>query len=997
MAKGKSKTKGLSTNTEPEKTEILSAYGDNADTNKPQAEEKDLHDLLRDIELQYEEEESKRKKGRKKHSKKQELENKELSDADEPDSIPNQKLSVNKSKPKKASKSQKHEKPENKIDDTDFKKEEAIQNNDQVNSSELVGNLAKIKVHPDVDSVKSQQKSKGKSSKQSNAKSKQIELIKQALAKQKEIEAQMLKDEEDQFKREEELEKLREAKLEEERIRKQKRKEKDKARIQKKKEMGIYLTREQKEKKDRALLQLKLAGVLPSITVDDDKKTDFKKPRRKAKKGQKEMIQEDVQSINEDESPVLSLETVVTLEESADDIKDCWDDDTDNELPLRTSDIHKPNSAAGTYQQDYVSTDQDDDDDDSSSYESESEDEDIRCLPTKERAAARIKRRKELAEQRVRHDDLRCPVICVMGHVDTGKTKMLDNLRKTHVQDGEAGGITQQIGATNVPLSTIQERTKHCAKCSITLPGFIFVDTPGHESFKNLRVRGSSLCDIAILIVDLMHGIEPQTIESLQLLRSRRCPFVIALNKIDRLNGWESNPTMPITELINRQAIHTKNDFDRRYKQTIVQLAQQKVNAALFYDNPDPKSFYPMIPVSAVSGDGVGDLMFTIVDACQNALASKLAFSEDLKCTVMEVKSIEGFGTTIDICLVNGRLRVGDTIVVPGQEGPIVTQIRGLMMPAHNKDLRVKNQYQIYKEVKGTRGVKIAAKNLEKAMAGLPLYVAVKEDEIEIYQDELRVQLKSVLSSFATQDTGVYVQASTLGSLEALLAFLNSSKIPFSGLNIGPVHRYDVTRASVMLEKDSQWAVILAFDVRVDREAQEIADNLGVKIFTADIIYHLFDKFMAYRDELKLQNKEKHKHLAVFPCVVKIIPQYVFNTRDPIVVGVLIERGFLKIATPLCVVKEDHDEPILIGRVSSIEFNHKSLEIAKVGQEVCIKIEPWPGESPKMIGRHFEITDPLISKISRESIDTVKEFFRDEMQKADWQLTIDLKQKLKII
>ena len=190
-------------------------------------------------------------------------------------------------------------------------------------------------------------------------------------------------------------------------------------------------------------------------------------------------------------------------------------------------------------------------------------------------------------------------------------------------------------------------------------------------------------------------------------------------------------------------------------------------------------------------------------------------------------------------------------------------------------------------------------------MAGLPLFVANRDDEIELYKEELQVVLRQALSSIRLSDTGVFVQASTLGSLEALLEFLRTSKIPYAGISIGPVHKKDVTIASIMLEKDPQYAVILAFDVKVEKDAQDIADHLGVKIFTADIIYHLFDKFMGYRDELKAKKREEFKDVAVFPFKLKILPQFIFNTRDPIICGVKVEAGFVKIGSPVCALCED--------------------------------------------------------------------------------------------
>lgn len=252
------------------------------------------------------------------------------------------------------------------------------------------------------------------------------------------------------------------------------------------------------------------------------------------------------------------------------------------------------------------------------------------------------------------------------------------------------------------------------------------------------------------------------------------------------------------------------------------------------------------------------------------------------------------------------------------------------MLPQPNRELRVKNSYRPNKEVLGAQGVKIVGKNLEKAMAGLPLFVAHKDDEIEYYKEELQVMLRQALSSIRLSDTGVFVQASTLGSLEALLEFLRTSKIPYAGISIGPVHKKDVTIASIMLEKDPQYAVILAFDVKVEKEAQDIADHLGVKIFTADIIYHLFDKFMGYRDELKQKKREEFKDVAVFPFKLKILPQFVFNTRDPIICGVKVEAGFVKIGSPVCALCEDPSTEREGKDVSYILNFIKRLEINEI-------------------------------------------------------------------
>ncbi|KFD45285.1 hypothetical protein M513_13838, partial [Trichuris suis] len=580
---------------------------------------------------------------------------------------------------------------------------------------------------------------------------------------------------------------------------------------------------------------------------------------------------------------------------------------------------------------------------------------------------------------------LRSPVICVLGHVDTGKTKILDKIRRTNVQDSEAGGITQQIGATFVPQETLKAQAKMVPEfdaASLRLPGLLIIDTPGHESFSNLRSRGSSLCDLAVLVVDIMHSLEPQTIESINLLKQRKTPCVVALNKVDRLYDWKGNPNKDIRQTLKLQQSNATIEFRERVKEVIGHFAEQGLNAILFWENKDLDDYISLVPTSAHTGDGMGNLMAAIVHFCQTKLSKRLEFKPALQCTVLEVKQISGLGTTIDVILVNGFLRVGDIIVVAGSEGPIVSQIRELLMPHPLRELRVKNPYLHNKVVRGAQGVKVVAKDLEKALAGLPLLVAKSEDDIEELKEEISSALKHVLQSVKLSERGVYVQASTLGSLEALLEFLRAQKIPYFGINVGPVHKRDVMKASAMLERDSHLAVILAFDVKIERDAQLLADELGVRIFQADIIYHLEDAFLKYREELRQKKRQEFAHLAIFPCKLRILPQHVYKSRDPIIVGVSVEDGILKVGVPLCVPSKEN---LFIGTVASIEQNHKELQSVRKGSEVCIKIENTTGEAPKMYGRHFDYQDFLVSRISRETIDVCKEYFREDLQKSDWQ------------
>lgn len=849
---------------------------------------------------------------------------------------------------------------------------------------------------------------------------KTIAAMQETLKKFKEEEERAKREEEERIKRGEEAENARLEALRLEQERKDKKKQKEKERKERLKAEGKLLTAKQKADRARAqalIDSLKAQGVeLPDVGEKKPRLGTRVKPSKPKKDALQQETKEETPNEEQHEEPKEKLEKeepkVEEPKEEEEDVKDAWDassseDESEEVSAAKNAEAKsQPAKSAAKAEQE-----KDDESDDSSSEEetesgseSDSDDEDEEEEDTKntaaksrERAEERIRKRKEEAEKHRSIDNLRAAIVCVLGHVDTGKTKILDKLRRTNVQDGEAGGITQQIGATNVPIDAIKEQikiVKGANDMDLRIPGLLIIDTPGHESFSNLRNRGSSLCDIAILVVDIMHGLEPQTIESINMLKQKNCPFVVALNKIDRLYDWQTMNRKDVTDILKAQAANTQLEFEQRTQAVIVQFAEQGLNAALFHKNPDPRSYISLVPTSAITGEGMGNLLALIVDYCQTKIRKRLMYSEDLQATVLEVKAIPGLGTTIDVILVNGTLREGETMLVAGTDGPIVTQIRSLLMPQPMRELRVKNAYVEYREVKAAQGVKIAAKELEKAIAGLNLYVAVKPDEVEILRDEVARELRSALSGIKLQERGVYVQASTLGSLEALLEFLKVSKIPYSGIRIGPVVKKDVMKASIMLEHESQYATILAFDVKIEKDAQELADSMGVKIFQADIIYHLFDKFMAYREELKQRKREEFKNIAVFPCKLRVLPQFVFNSRDPIVCGVMVEAGIVKEGTPICVPSKEFVD---IGIVTSIENNHKPVENARKGMEICIKIEPIPGESPKMFGRHFDETDMLVSKISRQSIDACKDYFRDDLLKSDWQLMVELKKLFQIL
>ncbi|KAG7096504.1 hypothetical protein E1B28_003934 [Marasmius oreades] len=889
-----------------------------------------------------------------------------------------------------------------------------------------------------------------------------ISALKAMMEEKKRLEEEARRAEEEERKRleEEERKAAEEEKRKEEE--KQRRKEKEKAKRELAKKEGRLLTKKQKEERAMAEMRkqallasgVQIEGLQQGSGASTSKKVVYGNRKKKplgnkdsspapesrprspepAAPGVEDKPQESEPSVAElvkDEWDATSEEETPQTQES---VKDSWDASSDEEketkpgpappTKVKTSEPNgkanaseakspkaaaKPTPPKATLDDESSDSEEEYSVEDEDSSEEESSDEELTqaqkmAAQRKAEAAERRAKAHEAALAARSKDDLRSPICCILGHVDTGKTSLLDKIRQTNVQEGEAGGITQQIGATYFPVDAIKTKTlvlNKDGKQEYKVPGLLVIDTPGHESFTNLRSRGSSLCNIAILVVDIMHGLEAQTLESLRLLRDRKTPFIVALNKVDRLYGWQATPDGAFQESLAKQARPVQREFEDRVKKTILAFAEEGLNAVLYYDNKNFARNVSLVPTSAFTGEGVPDMIMLVVNLTQQRMSDRLMYLAELECTVLEVKVIEGLGTTIDVVLSNGILREGDKIVVCGLNGPIVTQVRALLTPQPLRELRIKSAYVHHKEVKAALGVKIVAPDLEKAIAGSRLLVCGPDDDEDNLRDEIMSDLTSLLNSIDKSGRGVCVQASTLGSLEALLDFLKVSKIPVSGINIGPVHKKDVMRAGTMLEKARELACILCFDVTVDKDAERMAEEMGIRLFRADIIYHLFDKFTAYNKEITEAKRRDAAPQAVWPCRLKIIAA--FCKRDPIILGVDILDGTLRVGTPLSVVKIDpttqKKEIIDLGKVTSLEINHKTHDVVKKSQAgggVAVKIEHAVYQSAKMFGRHFDDKDEIISHITRQSIDVLKVSFRADVTNEEWALIKALKPRFGI-
>ncbi|KAJ9089072.1 eukaryotic translation initiation factor 5B, variant 2 [Entomophthora muscae] len=925
---------------------------------------------------------------------------------DVPEAIPEVKIKSAKQKEKERKERQKEEK----------RRLAAEQKAAEDAASEIISPAQEsLKLDEDVSGGKG--KGKGKKGKGPSAAILALRKQQEALRAAEEEAARLL--EEEKRKVEEEERRLAEEERLKEEARLAKKQREQEKREQLRKE-GKLLTKAQKEAKRKAELRLnalKESGmIIPALSQSSEKTDDskpkarvfFSKKKNKAPKPDAATPAQATPVVAEEKLPEPVKDDVKeSWDASDDDVKDNWDDSEASEEEKEESKEEAPAQIKGE-------SDEEEDSEEDSDSDSDSDDESEEELTSAQRMA--LQKKQEAAERRQKRiaeamaarskDELRSPICCILGHVDTGKTKLLDKIRQTNVQEGEAGGITQQIGATYFPVENIIQKTAILGDLTeeYKLPGLLVIDTPGHESFTNLRTRGSSLCNIAILVVDLMHGLEPQTLESIRLLRDRKTPFIVALNKIDRIYDWRATPDNGFQSSFAKQPKHVREEFETRVTATITAFAEQGLNAKLYYENKNFAKYVSFVPTSAITGEGIPDLLHLLVTLTQSRLTDRLMYVSELECTVLEVKVIEGLGTTIDVVLSNGYLNEGDRIVVCGLNGPIVTQVRALLTPQPLRELRVKSAYVHHKRVKAALGIKISAPDLEKAIAGSRLLVVGPDDDEEELKDAVMEDLQTLLKSIDKSGRGVSVQASTLGSLEALLEFLRVSKIPVSAINIGPVHKKDIIRASAMLEKAKEFAVMLAFDVEVDKDAALLAEQLGVRVFTADIIYHLFDKFTAYNKDIVEQRRKEQAPSAVFPCILRMIPGAIFSRRDPIILGADVVEGTLRLGTPICVVQFDpatkKRDIVNLGVVTGIENNHKPVELVKKGMAgagVAVKIESPPSDTPKLYGRHFTDKDEFYSRITRKSIDVLKTSFREDLSKEEWALVVKLKKILDVI
>ncbi len=565
----------------------------------------------------------------------------------------------------------------------------------------------------------------------------------------------------------------------------------------------------------------------------------------------------------------------------------------------------------------------------------------------------------------------------MMGHVDHGKTCLLDAVRGTAVAAKEAGGITQAIGASIIPIDVINKVSGALLsqlKLELKLPGLLFIDTPGHAAFTNLRKRGGNLADIAVLVIDVTQGIQPQTCECIDILKHYKTPFVIALNKVDLLQGWRNDKSV-IESINGGQSQQVLALLDTKLYDIVGKLYEMGLQADRFDRISDHTKQVAMVPVSAKTSKGIPELLMVLTGLAQRYLMNKLETSESpAKGTVLEVKEERGLGNVLDVIIYDGVLKSGDVIVVGGAEGPISGKVKAIFLPDPCCDMRDKRaRFNPVKSVCAATGVRISAPGCETAVAGMPMRVA--NNDLEKISAEIAGEIGEVIID--TEDEGVVVKADSLGSLEALLFLLKESKISVRKAGIGPITRQDLAAAEAQRDNNPLFAVVMGFNVPVPEES-------NVKVLTDVVIYQLIDDYKKWVDGEKANQRKAAREALPYPSKIMLMRGYVFRQRDPAVVGTEIQLGTLKPGVRL--MKKDG---VAITNVRGIQKEQANLSAAERNLQVAVSY------SDVTVGRQVQEGDVLYTFITEEEFRSLKEV-KDQLKMDEKEVLREISQIMRV-
>ena len=570
---------------------------------------------------------------------------------------------------------------------------------------------------------------------------------------------------------------------------------------------------------------------------------------------------------------------------------------------------------------------------------------------------------------------MRQPIVVVLGHVDSGKTSLLDKLRGTGVQAREAGGITQEIGASFFPLETLKAISGSLlekAGGELQVPGLLFIDTPGHEIFSNLRMRGGSAADLAVVVVDVLKGLENQTLESIDILKQRKVPFLVALNKIDMIKGWRKETKGPLLQALKEQPPEWNDELEERLYNVVGGLSRLSFQSDAYYRVKDFRQQVSVIPVSARYGAGVPELLAMLIGLAQQFLKGKLQMigeGHTGRGIILEMQEEVGIGETANMILTEGKLRVGDNIALVRRDGALKSKVKALFMPKPLDEMRdPRDKFTSVPEVFAAAGVKLVSTDLKGVVAGTSVVSFASEEQFESLKQEMLKELSNVV--VRTENMGVIVKAGSVGGLEALLQMLEQREIPVREGDIGDISKNDIVNAEVVRDHDPYLAAILAFDSKVLADAKEYAGD--TPIFTSKVIYEVIDNYVEWAAKKRSEDERTALSTITPPCKLKALPGNFFRNKDPAVFGIEILAGKLRPKVRLMDASGNE-----LGTVEQIQDKGKALPQVKLGDKVAISVRG------PTLGRTIKENDTLYTFPRSHEVKVLKSKFLAALSEDD--------------
>ena len=519
--------------------------------------------------------------------------------------------------------------------------------------------------------------------------------------------------------------------------------------------------------------------------------------------------------------------------------------------------------------------------------------------------------------------NLREPIVCVLGHVDHGKTTLLDDIRGTKVAKKEVGGITQKIGATDIDKKTLETNIKNYFKnIQIKIPGLLFIDTPGHVAFANMRSMGGALADIAILVIDINEGLKPQTIESIDVLKKYKTPFIIAANKIDLIPYFINTKNTSFMDTLKIQRQEYIDLLDERIYKIINDLYTRGVSSDRYDRISDFTKSFAIVPVSAKLNIGIPDILMVLTGLAQRFLENSIQFeNKNVRGSVIEIKKEESLGITLDTILYQGTLHKSDKIALNTSSGPAVTRVKAILVTG-KKGLEEKNS------ASAAAGIRILITDRLDVLSGTSI-IAIKNGNTETAFEEL---IKESKPDIKLSDNGITVKAEAIGSLEAIAYEMDQNKINIREAQIGDITKKDIINVSTL--NNPMDRVIVGFNVNVSSDAKEAMESNNVRVITGNVIYSMIDDLNKWLEFKRHELEEESKNSRPVPSKLVIMPDYIFRAAKPVIVGIKVLSGRVKVGDKLINSKNKY-----AGTIKSLRDGDTNCQYADKGTELSCAIE----------------------------------------------------------